>query len=897
MSTATVRSLLWEASARPVSLWRTPRVRSLLLLAVLGSAAGALVLAAQIYTSLLWFDEVGQSQVFWTTLKWRVVAEGFFPLATTSFLLLNFAIVERNLAARSGGLAVWRPVATVWPFRTLVYPVVALGAGFAVSQLRPVVGWQQLLLWSHRGDFGQTDPLFHRDVGYYVFSLPLYEHVARWLIETLVLAGAMSLAIYAAAGAVQLVRPRGALRAARRHVLILVALILVAMAWRMHLDQFQLALPHTGSAVPGASYTDVHVRLPALRVLMWLALAGAVLAVCAAVRKVPSTALVAVGVLATLLVLVMGSLPRLIERYEVAPQQLSRERPYVEYGIAGTRRAFELDGIREVPVPGNAKLTEKSIADNKRTLDNVQLWDPSVLRAAMNEVESIGRYYHFSSTTVDRYKINGAEQLITVAARGLDLGRLEQNTRGWATQRFAYTHGYGVVGARAGQTDAQRYPRFAEHDFDAGTNPLKVLQPRTYFGEQRRGGAPPYLVVNSSRAEIEQPAPGSRAPAYHYDGSAGIPISSMLRRVAFAARFRDIKLLLTETVGKESRMVLHADARDRLTAIAPFLRWDARPETAVVDGRIQFLFHGYTETNHHPYSEPVHFGGGDANYVRAGVIATVDGFSGRVSVYAADEDDPILRAWRSAYPSLFLPAARMPSGLRDHLRYPKALLKAQSEAYENYHATDGTAFWNGADAWQRPLRVAGPVDRAGEIRFPAPVEHVDPDERRAKSATPAAWQMQPDYMLARLPGDKRERFMLVMPFTPRGRNNLVGYLSGSVDRLGRPNLTLLSLPRDRLTIGPAQATRRILGSPGVNRRVELLNRESRDLGKAAINRTVLGSPHLVPVGDALVYVQPIYVTAGGSSVPRLQLVTVHANGRVGYGRELKPALKRVAPGP
>jgi len=871
-------------------------VRSLLLLAILGTAAGALVLAAHIYTSLLWFDEVGQSQVFWTTLKWRVVAEGFFPLATTIFLLLNFAIVERNLAARPGAVAVWRPVATVWPFRTLIYPVVAIGAGFAVSQLRPVAGWQQLLLWSHRGDFGQTDPLFHRDVGYYVFSLPLYEHVARWLIETLVLAGALSLAIYAAAGAVHLARPRGALRSARRHVLVVVALILVAMAWRMRLDQFRLALPHPGSAVPGASYTDVHVRLPALRVLMWLSFAGAGLAVVAAVRKLPSTALAAVGALATLLVLVMGSLPQLIQRYDVAPQELSRERPYVEYGIASTRRAFELDGIREVPVPGNARLTEESIAENKHTLDNVQLWDRAVLRAAMNEVESIGRYYRFPSATVDRYKINGAEQLITVAARGLDLGRLEQKVRGWATPRFAYTHGYGVVGARAGQTDAQRYPRFAEHDFDARTNPLKVRQPRIYFGE-RRGAAPPYVVVNSRRAEIEQPAPGSRAPGYHYDGTGGIPISSTLRRVAFAARFRDIKLLLTETVDRESRIILHADARDRLTTIAPFLRWDARPETAVVDGRIQFLFHGYTETNAYPYSEPVHFGGGDANYVRAGVIATVDGFSGRVSIYAADEDDPILRAWRAAYPSLFLPMARMPSGLRDHLRYPKPLLEAQSEAYENYHATDSTSFWNSTDAWQRPLRVAGPVDSAGEIRFPVPVEHLDADERRAKSATPAAWQMQPDYVLARMPGDKRERFMLVMPFTPRGRNNLVSYLSGSVDRLGRPKLTLLSLPRDRLTIGPAQATRRILASPGVNRRVELLNRESRDLGKAAINRTVLGSPHLVPVGEALVYVQPIYVTASGSSVPRLQLMTVHANGRVGYGRELKPALKRVAPGP
>ncbi|MEA2141989.1 MAG: uncharacterized protein QOI64_419, partial [Solirubrobacteraceae bacterium] len=322
---------------------------------------------------------------------------------------------------------------------------------------------------------------------------------------------------------------------------------------------------------------------------------------------------------------------------------------------------------------------------------------------------------------------------------------------------------------------------------------------------------------------------------------------------------------------------------------------DRRPETAVIDGRVKFLFHGYTTSANYPYSEPVRFSGTHVNYVRSAAQASIDAYTGEVSIYAAESEDPILRAWKAAYPSLFLPASDMPADLRAHLRYPKALFNAQSQAYQAYHATNATGFWNNSDVWQRPLKVAGPVENAGEIRFPNPTGRVDADERRDRGLAPSRWQLRPEYLLARLPGDKSLQFMLAQPFTPLGRNNLVSYLSGSLDGLGRPRLTVLSLPRDQSMVGPAQATRRILASPGVNRRIELLNKESRDLGHAAINRTVLGVPRVVPVGGTLLHVQPIYVTAGGSSVPRLQLVTVHANGRVGYGRDLDAALKRVLP--
>jgi uncharacterized membrane protein (UPF0182 family) len=324
-----------------------------------------------------------------------------------------------------------------------------------------------------------------------------------------------------------------------------------------------------------------------------------------------------------------------------------------------------------------------------------------------------------------------------------------------------------------------------------------------------------------------------------------------------------------------------------VTGLAPFLRWDTHPQSVIADGRIQYLLHGYTTSGSYPYSEPMRMWGHDVNYLRASAVATVDAFTGGVRLYATDE--PILRAWRSVYPDLFQDEATMPPELRAHVRYPRALFDAQARVYATYHANDPTGFWNAADAWQLPLQLAGPVEGVGEVHFPDPEQHVDPDEADDLSDH---LRMRPAYLLARLPGDTREQLMLASPYTPRGRENLTGYLAGTIDAGGRPQLTLLTSALDRLSLGPTQATRRILASPRVSRRLELLNRESRDLGRAAVNRTILGAPRAVPIGDTLVHVQPIYVVAGGGGVPQLQLVTVCVAGRIGFGPDVATALRR-----
>jgi uncharacterized membrane protein (UPF0182 family) len=814
------------------------------LAAAVAALTGLAELAAHVYTDLLWLRELGHTRVYWTTLAWRVLVPAAAGLGTACFVLANLAVVERRTARPS-------------PARRVLYGLCGLGCGVATLEALPDGAWRIVALWTVRGDFGTRDPLFNRDVGFFVFSLPLYQLVAGWLLQTLLLAGAVT------AGASLLQR---GLRDARAQLLALGALGLLVLAIRLRLEQFALALPHGHGPVTGAGYTDVHVRLPLLRSLTLLALAGAGLAAYAAVRPVPLAAFAVPAGIALAAVGAGDALAAAVQRLAVAPQALSRERPYLAQAITATRHAYALDAVHVRAPSGPA--TDPAAGD-------LALWDRRVLVPAMNETQAIGGYYSFARASVDRYAIRGRPRIMAVAVRRLDLAHLPGGSRTWANTHFAYTHGYGVLGVSGGEADADRYPRFAQREF--GRGPLRVTEPRIYFGEGTHLD-PRYVVVDSRRGEVEQPAPGSTAPAYHYAGTGGIRLSGLLRRAAFALRFEDTQLLLTTTPGPRARILLHRDAGERVRALAPFLRWDARGEPVVAQGRVQWLFHGYTTSRTHPYAAPSRFAGKRVNYVRAAAVAAVDAFDGRVHLYAA-EPDPILRAWQRLYPGLLAPLARMPAALRAHLRYPRSLFATQAAVYATYHASDPTGFWNGADAWQPAQQLAGPVEESSGIRFP--------DPGRDAAAGPAR-------MIARLPGDGRARVLLLRAFTPRGRQNVSAYLAGSVDAAGRPRLIAVSLPRRRLVAGPTQATRRILASPGVGARLQILNRESRDLGHSSIARLLLADVQLVPAGRSLVYVQPVYVSAAGDGLPRLRLVTVLAHGRVGYGPDLRTALARAA---
>lgn len=858
-------------------------MRSALLLGVLAIVTGVARIVAQFQTEWLWFNELGQARVFWTMLASKWLAGSLVGLGTTVFLLANFWFVERS-APRDAQLP--RDHHSTARLRRILLPtylVLSGAVGLFVGRQVVVTDWQQILLWLHRSDFGVVDPLFHRDVSFFVFSLPLYQTIAHWLFLTVAIALVCSVAAHAATGAVRTKPlPLSATRAAQAHLLSLGALLLVITAWEHWLGQFTLELPREGARLPGAGYTDVHVVLPWLRALVVVSLAAAAALVYGALRRSWALPAAAVVVVAFAELANPAILPSVVQRFFVDPQTLSRERPYLAHSVRLTQAAWGLDQVADRPLPANATITGAELRSNRDVLRNIQLWDTDVLRPQIDQQQSIGSYYAFPNTTVDRYRKGGGARAMIVAERELDLRRLEPSGRTWANDHLAYTHGYGLVAVPAGRVGHAGQPKFVTSEFGAGRAPTQVRQPRIYYGAQPPG-AQPWVIVRTKRSEIEKPLPGDTPqPEYHYDGDGGISLASPLRRVMFALRFGELNFALSETLTGQSRIILHRDVRDRLQTLAPFLQWEKRPEVVVVGGRIQFLAHGYTTSDSFPYSAQVAVGEKKVNYMRGAVVATVDAFSGRVTLYATDDDDPILRAWRGAFPTLFTPAERMPAAVRAHLRYPRELFDAQSEVWETYHIDNTDDFYTKSDAWRRPAEISGPVQRVGAIRF------------RYQRQSP---RMRPYFLLARLPGDTRERFMLTTVYTPNSQENLSGYLTGTMDARGRRRLTQLTLPRSRLVLGPSQVSRQILATPAVGNRLRLLNQETADLGNQAVNAVELSEPRVVPIGDSFLYVQPIYVTAQGSGVTRVRLVTVYLNGRVGYGKNLREALRvaRAAP--
>jgi uncharacterized protein len=860
-------------------------MRSALLLGALAIAAQLARIAAHAETEWLWFHELGQQRVFWTLVASRWLAGSLAGLGTTAFVLANLWFAERT-APSEGQLPGGRRTRT--RLRRILLSVqlgVSAAAGLVVGRSVVLSDWQHILLWLHRRDFGVMDPLFHKDVGFFVFSLPLYQQVAKWLLLTTAIALACAFAAHAATGGIRTKpAPVSATRAAHAHLFGLGALVLVLVAWQHRLSQFALELPRRGATLPGAGYTAVHVQLPWLHVLVVVTLAAAAMLVYAAMRRSWSVPAVALAMVAVGELVNPAILPSVVQRFVVEPQTLSRERPYIAHAIALTRRAYALDRVAERPLPANAAISERELRANRDVIRNVQLWDTDVLRPEIAQQQAIGSYYGFPNITVDRYSRGGKPEGMIVAERELDLSRLDPSGRTWANDRLAYSHGYGLVAVPAGDAgvDDQGKPRFVTSEFGAGRPPAELREPRVYYGVQPRR-AQPWVVVRTQRAEVEKPLSGDAPPPdYHYSGNGGIPVSDPLRRSLFALRFGDLNLLLSETLGPHPRILLHRDVGDRLRNLAPFLHWEKRPEVAVVGGRITFLAHGYTTSDSYPYSARVRVGGKELNYLRASVVATVDAFSGQVTMYPTDADDPIMRAWEAAFPTLFTPAEKMPSDVRAHLRYPQALFNAQSRIWASYHIQNVDDFYIKADAWKRPADVSGPVQRVGDVRH-----RLTPSGR--------ARRLRPDFVMARLPGQRRQQFMLATMFTPYSEENLSGYLTGALDALGRPSLTQLSLPRSRRVLGPSQVSRQILASPGVSGRLRLLNQETTDLGERSVNIIEVGDPRVVPIGDSFLYVQTIYVSARGTGATRLRLVTVFLNGRVGYGTSLDQALRSAGP--
>jgi uncharacterized membrane protein (UPF0182 family) len=800
---------------------------------------GIALLLVGLVVDWAWFSDVGYVDVFWTTV-WAKTWMFFASLAASSALLwLNGAVAlryatssssTRSLAVvRAHGLPPWPALMIAQPHAPILVAAAALLLGLIIA-FGEAGNWDVLLRFVFQVPHGNSDPVFARDLGFYLFSLPAYIVLRNWLVLITILSALLAVAVYWLQGAIRFdQRPPFFSDTALRHGSVLLGALLAVKAWSYALDRYLLLYGNNG-VVFGASYTDVHVDLPVLTVLIVLATTAAV--GCWANLRVRSHKLpvIAVALLFASSFLLGELFPAVFQRFVVKPNELELERPYIERTIGLTREAYKLDTIRVRPFPAEQSLTFNSLQANEPTIDNIRLWDWEALIATYRQLQEIRTYYKFHDVDDDRYWLDGAYRQVTLAVRELNSALLPPNAQTWVNRHIFFTHGNGVVMSPVTRKTAEGLPVFYLQDIPpvAAGGP-DVREPRIYFGEL----TDTYVIVNGSTAEFDYPKGKENAFA-RYGGIGGVSIGSTARKALFAWHFNDPNLLLSDYITSESKILFRRTIQERVQTIAPFLRLDHDPYPVVSDGRLFWIQDGYTTSNYFPYSQSTP--SGELNYIRNAAKVVVDAYNGTVDFYLADASDPIAVTYQRAFPTLFKTLADLPSELQRHIRYPEDLFLVQAQVFRTYHMDAPEVFYNREDLWQFPRQPDG--------------EHIT--------------TMSPYYMVMRLPGEADAEFILMLPMVPSQRENMIAWLAARCDPPHYGELIAYEFPKEKLVFGPFQIEARINQNTTISQQLSLWNQ----LG----SRVLRGNLHAIPIEDSILYVSPLYLRAATGQIPELKRV-------------------------
>lgn len=807
---------------------------------------------ARFYTDMLWYQELGQEAVFWTRLasKWAVYGAALLVAFVIAYANVRLAWRMRPRAVlRATDEAAYRIEMALEDFKHRAERFAALGAlavcGLVALMLAGTASqqWATLRLALSAVPFGEVDPQFGRDLSFFFFTLPALRFVVDWLMGALVVTLLLTAATHLLSGAL---RPWARLKGfdphVKAHLSVLGGLMIVLQAFKYWLDIFELDFSPRGQVV-GASYTDVHAQIPAYQILIVVAIAcGLALIVNIRFRgwRLPG---LAVGVWLAASVLVGGIYPSLVQQFRVAPNEIAAEEPYIKRNIAMTRKAFGLDEIEVRAFPAEESLTATDIAASADTISNVRLWDPGIAQQSYQQLQGIRPYYDFADVDVDRYVIDGTLRQVLVAVRELDTARLAEQAKTWVNQHLVYTHGYGVVVSPVNEVSGQGLPQFIVKDIPPATKTdLKVTQAAVYFGEV----TDTYAVVDTKIEEFDYPV-GDQNASTRYSGSGGVEVGGALRRLAFALRFSSPQFLLSDYIRSDSRVLFRRSITERVSELAPWLVVDDDPYPAVIDGRIVWILDGYTVSDRYPYSERI----GGVNYIRNSVKVTVDAYDGTTTFYAMDETDPLLATWRRVFPGLVKDGSEMPEGVRAHLRYPEGLFRIQAEAYKTYHMKDPRVFYNKEDQWALPGEGGGQA-------------------------------MDPFYVLMRLPQEPKTDFMMMLPFTPRNKDNMIGWMAASSDADNYGRRIVYTFPKQKLVLGPNQVSARINQDPTISQQLTLWSQRGSNV--------LFGNMLVIPIKDSIVYIQPLYLQAEQTAMPQLTRVIVAYGDKVAMQPDLTSAL-------
>lgn len=822
----------------------------------------ALVFAsARLVTEWWWFAELGHTDVFLRLWVWpwavRVGGTLVFALMVYGNLRLTQAALARAMFRFQGQV----PAFLTWRAMRRVLLVASVVLGLLASEAL-AQNWLLIARFWQRASFGVADPLFGRDVGFYVFELPFYRLLHGSLTGVLFVATLMVLLVYLLARAVEWRgRPVFLDVGPRRHLLILAALLVLLKALDYRLELFGLLFSTSSDVIYGATYTDWHARALALRVLLAVALVFAGVLLVSAWRM-RLWWMAVVGTIWLAASLLLGQVyPATLQRFVVEPNELERERPFIEHHLAFTRLAYGLDAIEEEPFVVDNDLTWEGLERQRHLVDNARLWDWRPLARTYAQLQSIRFYYTFPDVDVDRYRIDGQLRQVMLAVRELDLRQIPNPT--WVNQHLQYTHGYGLVMSPVSEVTAQGLPRFLLADIPPRPREvdLEVARPEIYYGELTNH----YVVVGTRTPDFEFSYPsGDDNVRTTYRGSGGIPLDSLFRRAAFAARFQTVNLLLSDEITNATRVLFRRNIMERVQALAPFLRFDADPYAVLADGRIYWIVDAYTTASGFPYAMP--HGRWQANYVRNAVKAVVDAYNGTVDFYIFAPDDPLIQAYAKVFPGLFQPMETMPESLRAHVRYPEDLFRLQAEVLALYHMNNPTIFYNREDVW-RLAREVFSTDAFGQTR-----EQV----------------MSPYYAIVQLPDRPEPEMVLMLPFTPTERNNMIAWFAARMDGDDYGRLLLYEFPKDVLIYGPMQIEARIDQHPDISQLLTLWAQRG--------SQVIRGNMLVLPVERSLLYLKPIYLQAETGDLPELVRVIAAFGDEIAWHPTLMGALEAVLPG-
>ena len=803
-----------------------------------------------------WFSALGYERVFATRLMASFTLGGVAGGVAFAFLYANLRFAQRGIvpnpvvlpaSAQTPAVDVTRLV------RRLALPTAlafALFLALAVS-----TGWMPVLQFLHQTPFGVTDPVFGRDLAYYVFTLPIVTGVLA-ILTTLVTVSLLACgALYTLRRDVVFYRRTMTIEpSARLHLALLIAAMFVLTALRIYFVRLPGTLYSTTGPLFGASFADLHGRLIGLRIAGVAAILGAIL-VLAGLRskRLGRTALLAVASYFGVSLLGVVVYPAIVQKFVVAPNELSKETPQLRRHIDATRRAWGLDSVLVRDLSGEARLTERDIQANRPTIDNVRLWDRDPLLQTFGQLQEIRTYYDFVSVDDDRYVVDGRYRQVMLSPRELNSASLP--TRTFINERLTFTHGMGLTLGPVNEVTEEGLPVLFIKDLPpASSVSLAVKRPEIYFGELTDN----WVFANTGQQEFDYPS-GDQNIFGTYKGDGGVVVGGLLRRLVLAAYFRSLKVLLSSDITSASRAMYIRNIRARAHAALPFLIFDADPYM-VIDGggRLRWILDAYTATTRYPYAQPLSNG---INYMRNSVKVVIDAYDGSVTAYQADSADPLVRTFAKIFPGIFHPLDSMPADLRAHLRYPEDLFHVQTELYGTYHMAEPDIFYHREDQWQKPVLSIAP-------------ERPDPFLR---------------HMVMRLPEEKQAEFILMVPFTPRGKDNLASWMVARNDGAHYGELVVYRFPKQSLVFGPTQIVNRINQDTEIARQIALW-----DQGGSQVIR---GNLLVIPIEESLIYVMPLYLRAQGGRIPELKRVVVAYQNRVVMEETLDAGLAQLFGGP